>query len=118
MKNSIDYKNGGIYTCLDREGNIYGFYDDAERFAFFSKAVIDVMLHINEVPDVIHCHDWQTGLLPVYLRTLYYHHDAFKNVKRIFTIHNIEYQGKYSFDSDIIEDVFDSTDIEILVCKW
>ena len=64
------------------------------------------MLYLNEIPDVIHCHDWQTGLVSVYLRTLYYHHDLFKNVKRIFTIHNIEYQGKYSNDSDIVEDVF------------
>ena len=106
------YEEAGVtYYFIDNEyyfkrEKFYGYFDDAERFAFFSKAVIDVMLHINEVPDVIHCHDWQTGLLPVYLRTLYYHHEAFKNVKRIFTIHNIEYQGKYSCDQDIIEDVF------------
>ncbi|MBR6515366.1 MAG: glycogen synthase [Bacilli bacterium] len=104
-------ENGVTYYFIDNEyyfkrEKFYGYFDDGERFAFFSKAVIDVMLHINEVPDVIHCHDWQTGLLPVYLRTLYYHYEEFKNVKRVFTIHNIEYQGKYSFDSDIIEDVF------------
>lgn len=111
------YEDAGVtYYFLDNEyyfkrERLYGYFDDAERFAFFSKAVIDVMLHLNmlglnNIPDIIHCHDWQTGLVSVYLRTLYYHHDAFKSVKRIFTIHNIEYQGKYSNDSDIIEDVF------------
>ncbi len=106
------YEDAGVtYYFLDNEyyfkrERFYGYFDDAERFAFFSKAVIDVMLHLNNVPDIIHCHDWQTGLVPVYLRTLYYHHEEFKLVKRIFTIHNIEYQGKYSNDSDIIEDVF------------
>lgn len=106
------YEEAGVtYYFLDNEyyfkrERLYGYFDDAERFAFFSKAVIDVMLYLNEIPDIIHCHDWQTGLVSVYLRTLYYHHDLFKNVKRIFTIHNIEYQGKYSNDSDIVEDVF------------
>lgn len=116
------YEEAGVrYYFIDNEyyfkrERFYGYFDDAERFAFFSKAVIDVMIHLNEVPDIIHCHDWQTGLVPVYLRTLYYHSEEFKNVKRIFTIHNIEYQGKYSNDSDIIEDVFgiDANDAYLL----
>lgn len=104
-------ESGVKYYFLDNEyyfkrGRLYGYFDDAERFAFFSKAVIDVMLYLKEVPNVIHCHDWQTGLVSVYLRTLYYHYDEFKNVKRVFTIHNIEYQGVYNYDDDIIEDVF------------
>ena len=64
------------------------------------------MIMTEQIPDIIHVHDWQTGLLPVYLRTLFYNDERFKNVKTIFTIHNIEYQGVYSFDEDIIEDVF------------
>ena len=106
------YEEAGVkYYFIDNEyyfkrDNFYGYFDDAERFAFFSKAAIDVILFLNEVPDIIHVHDWQTGLVPVYLRTLFYHHPAFVNTKTIFTIHNIEYQGVYSFDDDIIEDVF------------
>lgn len=106
------YEEGGVkYYFVDNEyyfkrDNFYGYFDDAERFAFFSKAAIDVMKFVNEIPDIIHCHDWQTGMLPVYLRTLFYNDPTFKNVKTIFTIHNIEYQGVYSYDQDIIEDVF------------
>ncbi len=104
-------ENGVKYYFIDNEyyfkrDNFYGYFDDAERFAFFSKAAIDVMLFLNEIPDIIHVHDWQAGMLPIYLRTLYYHDERFAKVKTIFTIHNIEYQGIYSFDQDIIEDVF------------
>lgn len=106
------YEDSGVkYYFIDNEyyfkrDNFYGYFDDAERFAFFSKAAIDVMKFVDETPDIIHCHDWQTGLLPVYLRTIFYHDEMFKKVKTIFTIHNIEYQGIYSYDQDIIEDVF------------
>lgn len=99
------------YYFIDNEyyfkrNNLYGYFDDGERFAYFSKAAIDVMLYLDEVPDIIHVHDWQTGLVPIYLRTLYYGDVRLMNVKTIFTIHNIEYQGLFSFDDDIIEDVF------------
>lgn len=89
-----------------RRDTFYGYFDDAERFAFFCKAAIDVMLYLNEIPDIIHTHDWQTGMVSVYLRTLFYNDPRFINVKTIFTIHNIEYQGVYALDQDIIEDVF------------
>lgn len=106
------YEEAGVkFYFVDNEyyfkrSNFYGYFDDAERFAFFSKAAIEVMIYLNEIPDIIHTHDWQTGMLPVYLRTLFYNDERFKNVKTVFTIHNIEYQGKYSFDDDIVEDVF------------
>lgn len=106
------YEDAGVkYYFIDNEyyfkrERFYGYFDDAERFAFFSKAAIEVMIYLNEIPDIIHCHDWQTGLVSIYLRTLYYNYELFKNVKRIFTIHNIEYQGIYRNDHDILEDVF------------
>lgn len=106
------YEDAGVkYYFIDNEyyfkrERFYGYFDDAERFAFFSKAAIEVMIYLNEIPDIIHCHDWQTGLVSVYLRTLYYNYELFKNVKRVFTIHNIEYQGIYRNDHDILEDVF------------
>lgn len=98
------------YYFLDNEyyfkrDNLYGYYDDAERFAFFSKAIIDFMLYTDNIPDIIHANDWQTGLVSVYLRTLYYHEERLKNVKTIFTIHNIEYQGNFDLSKDLIEDV-------------
>ena len=104
-------ENGVKYYFIDNEyyfkrDNFYGYFDDAERFAFFSKAAIDVMIFIDEIPDIIHVHDWQAGMLPIYLRTLYYHDTRFAKVKTVFTIHNIEYQGIYAYDQDIIEDVF------------
>ncbi len=106
------YEVKGVkYYFIDNEyyfkrDNLYGYFDDGERFAYFSKAAIEVMLYLNEVPDIIHVHDWQAGMVPIYLRTLYYGDIRLMNVKTIFTIHNIEYQGCYSFDDDIIEDVF------------
>lgn len=104
-------EKGVTYYFLDNEyyfkrSNYYGYYDDAERFAFFSKAVIDSMIHLDIKPDILHMNDWQTGLIPVYLRTNYYGNERFLTTKTIFTIHNIEYQGQYRLDQDIIEDVF------------
>ena len=81
----------------------YGQYDDGERFAFFSKAVFSVIEISGYVPDVIHAHDWQTALVPIYLKT----HFAMKygNIRSVFTMHNIEYQGKNP--RDILYEVFD-----------
>ena len=106
------YSSKGVtYYFLDNEyyfkkANFYGYFDDAERFAFFSKAAIDVLEFLDITPDIIHTHDWQTGLLPVYLRTLYSGNPRFINTRTVFTIHNIEYQGKYAYDQETIEDVF------------
>lgn len=82
-----------------REGNIYGFYDDAERFAFFSRASLDTISRLNIYPDVLHCNDWQTASAIIYLKGMYYGDDNFRKIKTVFTIHNIEYQGKFSLDT-------------------
>ena len=69
------HMDGVIYYLIDnqyyfnREG-LYGHYDDGERFAFFSRAVLEMLYHIDFVPDVIHCNDWQTALVPLYLNAL------------------------------------------------
>ena len=73
------------YYFVDNEyyfkrDNFYGYFDDAERFAFFSKAAIEVMIYLNEIPDIIHAHDWQTGMVSIYLRTLYYNDPRFAKV--------------------------------------
>ncbi len=80
------------YKYFDRS-DLYGYADDAERFIFFSRAVVEMLKAINWKPDVIHCNDWQTALVPTFLRTIYKHDPFFKNVGLVFTIHNIQYQG-------------------------
>lgn len=83
---------------------MYGEFDDAERFAFFSLAVLEYLRKTGDMPDVIHANDWQTAMSIVYLKTLYKHDRALSRIKTFFTIHNIEYQGK--FDPYILGDVF------------
>lgn len=76
---------------FNRDGSIYGNLDDGERFAFFSRAVLDALAVLDWTPDVIQCNDWQTAMIPVYLKSMYGF--RFSKTKCIFTIHNIEYQG-------------------------
>ena len=73
-----------------------GFYDDGERFAFFSRAVLETLFYIDFTPDIINCNDWQTALVPVYLNLYYRHLDKFNRIKTIFTIHNIAYQTEHT----------------------
>lgn len=102
---------GGV-MCLEHEGvtyyfidneyyfkrqGIYGFYDDAERFAFFCRAVVELLPRLGWKPDVLSCNDWQTALVPVYLRMQTA--EFFGDIRTVFTIHNIEYQGRYGRDT-------------------
>ena len=77
-----------------RDG-MYGFYDDCERFVFFSRAVLEILPALDWKPDIIHCNDWQTAMVPVFYRVLYQYHQEFENIRIIYTIHNIQYQGVY-----------------------
>lgn len=81
---------------------LYGHYDEAERFAYFCRAVLEGLGHIDFVPDVIHCHDWQTGPLAAMLK-LQYRGDNYGAIKTVFTIHNLMYQG--IFPGDILGDL-------------
>ena len=91
------------HQYFDR-GKLYGEYDDAERFAFFSRAVVEYMLASANIPDVLHANDWQTASTVIYLKTEYSDIEAFKSIKTVYTIHNIEYQGK--FNPYILGDIF------------
>ncbi|MFJ7824858.1 glycogen synthase GlgA [Psychrobacillus sp. NPDC096623] len=73
----------------------YGFWDDGERFAFFSRAVLEALPYLEQRPDIIHCHDWQTGLIPVHLKANYENNAYYQGIKTMFTIHNLRYQGVY-----------------------
>lgn len=95
------YEADGVkYYFLDNEyyfarNQVYGEYDDAERFAFFSRAVLDMLPAIDFRPDVINCNDWQSALVPVYYNLNYNYRPWYEGIKTVFTIHNIQFQGQY-----------------------
>ena len=91
-----------LYYFGGRSGAIYGDMDDAERYAYFSRACLDTLSAVGFIPDVIQCNDWQTALVPTYLNALY--RPVFPDTKVMFTIHNVEYQGwaSASFFDDVL----------------
>ncbi len=105
----FEAKAGGvIYYLLDNQyyfkrDSLYGFYDDAERFAFFARAILEIIPHIDFKPDIIHCNDWQTALTPLYYSTMYANQPGYENIKTVLTIHNIQYQGVYG--EELIDNV-------------
>ncbi len=101
--------DGVTYYLLDNEyyfnrPETYGAFDDGERFAFFSRAILECLPLIDFVPDVLHCNDWHTALVPVLLDTQFRSRPGYQNIRTVFTIHNIEFQGKY--DPYILGGVF------------
>ena len=87
------------FNRKDLYGDKYGDYaDNLDRFAFFSRQVLERCIKENFKPDIIHCSDWQTALIPVYLNTIYKYDPFFENTRTLFTIHNIAYQGLFSKD--------------------
>lgn len=102
-------KDGVTYYFVDNEHyfrreNLYGNFDDGERYAYFCMAVLEMLEKVGFYPDVLHAHDWQSALSVVYLDRLFRHRPAYRGIKTVFTIHNIEYQGQY--DLSILGDVF------------
>lgn len=95
--------SGVKYYFIDNEyyfGDRYIYkWNDLERFAFFDKAALEILKGIDFQPDIIHCHDWQTGMIPVVLDAYYKQDEFFRSVKTVFTIHNLKYQGIYSVDT-------------------
>ena len=100
------HKDGEHWTCFTQNEKFYnrpGIYgekgsdypDNDERFSFYCRSALEFCKAAGFVPDIVHCHDWQTGLIPAYLKTLYAKDSFFKKTKSIFTIHNIAYQGNF-----------------------
>lgn len=85
------------YQYFDRDG-IYCYFDEAERFAFFSRAVLEALPHLDFKPDIIHCNDWQTGPIPMMIKEQY-KTDFYKDIATLYTVHNIQYQGNYPKES-------------------
>ena len=118
VKNSWRENHCGVFTAqsegvtyyfIDNEqyfkrANVYGEYDDGERFAFFSRAVLDTLPHIDFFPDILHVNDWHTALVPVYLNVFYRGDERYRNIRTVLSIHNIEFQGKY--DPIILGSIF------------
>ena len=97
-------KDGVTFYFADNEyyfkrKGCYGHFDDGERFAFLCRSALEILPVVNFVPDVLHCHDWQAALAAIYLKTVYCRNPLYRDIKAVFTIHNIEYQGKYSLDN-------------------
>ena len=94
-------KDGVTWYFLDNEqyfsrGTLYGQADDGERFAFFSRAVVRMLDRFKFWPEVVHCNDWQSALVPIYLKDDGVREDRYRSIKTVVTIHNIEYQGRYN----------------------
>ena len=118
VKNSWRENHCGVFTAesegvtyyfIDNEqyfkrGSVYGEYDDGERFAFFSRAVLDTLPEIDFFPEIIHANDWHTALIPAYLNILYRGDERYRNIRTVLSIHNIEFQGKY--DPFILGSIF------------
>lgn len=97
------------YYFLDNEqyfnrANLYGYMDDGERFGFFSRAVVRMLPHMAFWPDLIHCNDWQSALIPIYLKDDGVREERYRAVRTVMTIHNIEYQGR--FGPEVTGDLF------------
>lgn len=96
LDNEKYFGRDGIYQ---HESTKKDYKDNDERFIFFCRGVLETLKRLGWQPDVIHCNDWQTGLIPAYLKTLYTNDSFFKHVKTIFTIHNMAYQGAFPPES-------------------
>lgn len=102
-------KDGVTWYFLDNEQyfgrpELYGYMDDGERFGFFSRAVVSMLDHLDFRPDVIHCNDWQTALIPIYLKDDGVRDARLRSIRTVLTIHNIEYQGRYG--AECLGDLF------------
>ncbi len=106
-----EYK-GVIFYFLDNEQYFdrdrnYGYYDDGERFAFYSMGVLAAIKESDFEPDILHCNEWQTAMVPVYRKTLFGNDPYYDRIPVVFTIHNIEYQGR--FGKEILADLLGLT---------
>lgn len=87
-----------------RDG-IYGMFDDAERYAFFCRAVLESLQYLDFMPDILHCHDWHAAMVSVFLKAHYEHIPAYQKLRTLFTIHNLHYQG--AFQPSVLYDILE-----------
>jgi starch synthase len=99
---------GVTYYFVDNEyyfkrNNLYGYFDDGERFAYFNRAILETIDQLDFFPDVLHCHDWHTAMVPYLLRTEYYKRQGYGLIRTVFTIHNLQFQG--IFPKEVLGDL-------------
>ncbi len=99
---------GVTYYFVDNEyyfkrSQMYGDFDEGEKFSFFNKAILETLRELDYYPDVIHCHDWHTGMVPFLLKTKYKEAEGYKDIHTVFTIHNLQFQG--IFPKEILGDL-------------
>lgn len=102
-------RDGVTFYFIDNQdyffrGRVYGEWDDGERFAFFQLAALELMEKVDFIPDILHVHDYHTAMIPFLLKEKYHWINAYKNIKTVFTIHNIEFQGQ--FDPGMLGELF------------
>lgn len=103
----MEYEGVPVYF-LDNEyyfkrPYMYGFYDEAERYSFFCRAVLEALPFLGAIPDILHCHDWHAGMVSVLLDAYYRQEPAYRQLRTVFTIHNLKYQGV--FPKQVVDDV-------------
>ncbi|MDD4047904.1 MAG: glycogen/starch synthase, partial [Clostridia bacterium] len=101
-------RDGVPYYFLDNEtyfkrDGLYGYYDEAERFSYFCRGVLECIPYMDFEPQILHCNDWQTGLVPLFLKEFYKDKPLYEKMKTVFTIHNLKYQG--IFPMEVLNDV-------------
>jgi len=106
----------GLYQETQPSGSKTDYGDNAERFTFFCRAVLEAVPHVGFTPDILHANDWQTGLVPVYLAELYRSRPRYAAMRSVFTIHNMAFQGDFSRDAmkfnGLPQRLFDTGQIE------
>jgi starch synthase len=91
-----------------KRDHLYGYFDDGERFAYFNRAVLEAVAQLGFFPDVLHCHDWHTAIIPYLLRTEYYKKKGYGQMRTVFTIHNLQFQG--IFPQEVMGDLLGMDD--------
>ena len=124
VKNNVTYYFLGNDYYFNRKGS-YGYFDDGERYAFFSKAVVEALPVLDYFPNVMHCNDWQSALTSIYMKTCYNTDYRYNSIKHVFTIHNIQYQGRFGkhllgdlfgIDYKYMQDIEYDGDINLVKC--
>lgn len=103
----LEYQ-GVTFYFIDNEyyfkrDRLYGYYDDGERFSYFNRAVLECLSHLDFMPNVIHCHDWHTAMIPYLLRVDYQNRKGYESLRTVFTIHNLQFQG--IFPKEVLGDL-------------
>ncbi|MEF9967691.1 MAG: glycogen synthase, partial [Longicatena sp.] len=97
MRNDVKFYFVEHKDYFERD-TLYGYLDDGERFAYFQKAVIEMLNQLNYFPEIMHCHDWHTGMIPAMCKEGHSFDERYRNIRHVYTIHNLAYQGNFGVE--------------------